>query len=95
MRGLPDEVLPQFEKQVIDAALVEAYSPANNAPGELLRQVEKIDDYGKVKEITFVGCPTPYGQRSFVHDFVSPVVRKVNSFFADGRVYDVPEAKWR
>jgi hypothetical protein len=30
-----------------------------------------------------------------VHDFVSPVVRKVNSFFADGRVYDVPEAKWR
>ena len=80
MRGLPDEVLPQFERQVIDAALVEAYNPKNNAPGETLRKIEELDDYGKVRQIRFVG------EECFVKDMTRPDRRVVSFMTPHGHV---------
>ena len=87
MRGLPDEVFPQFEQQVIDAALVEAYNPKNNAPGETLRKIEELDDYGKVRQIRFVGeqCFTKQLGREG---------RRVVSFTTDKGRWDAAKGRW-
>jgi hypothetical protein len=87
MRGLPDEVLPRFERQVIDAALVEAYNPKNNAPGETLRKIEELDDDGKVCQIRFVGeeCFTKQLGREG---------RRVISFTSDKGKWDAAKGRW-
>jgi hypothetical protein len=72
MRGLPDDVLPAFEQQVLSAVVTEAYNPKNVPLGEL-RKVERYDEYGKVKEIQFIG------QECFVKDMTRPG-RRVASF---------------
>jgi hypothetical protein len=43
MRSLPADVLPQFEAQVLTAAVTEAYRPDSVPPGEF-RRVEKLDE---------------------------------------------------
>ena len=75
MRGLPDDVLPAFEQQVLSAVVTEAYNPKNVPLGEL-RKIERYDEYGKVKEIQFIG------QECFVKDMNRPG-RRVASFHTD------------
>jgi len=72
MRGLDSSVLPPFETQVLDAVVKEAFNPQNVPVGEL-RKIERFDDYGKVKEILFIG------QECFVKDMTRPG-RRVASF---------------
>jgi hypothetical protein len=72
MRGLDSSVLPPFEAQVLDAVVKEAHNPQNVPPGEL-RKIERYDEYGKVKEIQFIG------QECFVKDMTRPG-RRVASF---------------
>ena len=76
MRGLPSEALDVFEPQVLNAVPKAAFDPANNAPGESLRKVEVLDDYGKVREINFVG------KESFVKE-MGRHGRRVVSFRTD------------
>jgi hypothetical protein len=59
MRALPDDILPQFETDVLTAVKTEAFNPANVPLGEL-KKIERLDGYGKLKETVFVG------QESFV-----------------------------
>jgi hypothetical protein len=59
MRGLPDDILPQFETDVLTAVKTEAYNP-KNVPLGTLKKIERLDGYGKLKETVFVG------QESFV-----------------------------
>jgi hypothetical protein len=47
MRGLPDDVLPQFEEQVLQAIRQEAYNPRNVPTGEI-RRLDKLDEFGKL-----------------------------------------------
>jgi hypothetical protein len=84
MRRLPDDVLPGFEPQILQAAVDAANSPVGMAPGEL-RKIEEMDEYGKVKTIRFVGPDC------FVKQMMRPG-RRVASFWteqgpvgADGR----------
>jgi hypothetical protein len=86
MRGLDSSVLPPFEAQVLDAVVKEAHNPRNVPLGEL-RKIERYDEYGKVKEILFVG------QRSFCADMGRPG-RKVVSFLTPNGRYDPGKGKW-
>jgi hypothetical protein len=61
MRGLPADVLPQFEAQVLQAAVGEANNPLTVPPGEM-RRIDKLDDTGVLREIHWVR------QESFVKD---------------------------
>ena len=80
MRGLPSEAIEPFEKQVLSAVVVEAFNPKNVPLGEM-RKVEKLDDYGKVREIQFIG------QESFVKDMTRPG-RRVVSFRTNQGFFD-------
>jgi hypothetical protein len=86
MRGLPDDVLPQFEAQVLEAVPKEAYNPASVPEGEL-RRVERLDQTGRVAEINWIG------QTSFVKDMGRPG-RRVVSFTTDRGKYDAVKARW-
>ena len=59
MRDLGQDALQPIENQVLNAVVVEAYNPKNVPIGEL-RKVEKLDDYGKLTEINWIG------QESFI-----------------------------
>ena len=54
MRGLPDEVLDNFEPMIVNAAIAEANNPQNVPLGEL-RQIDKFDTYGDLRERRFIG----------------------------------------
>jgi hypothetical protein len=86
MRGLPDDVLPQFEKQVLDAAISEATNPANVPLGEL-RKVERFDQLGRVAEINFIG------QECFVKQMSRPG-RRVVSFTSDKGRWNAANGSW-
>lgn len=54
VRGLPSEVLDNFEPMIINAAITEAQNPMNVPPSEL-RQIDKFDTYGNLRERRFIG----------------------------------------
>ncbi|HJY80177.1 MAG TPA: hypothetical protein VKK81_03730 [Candidatus Binatia bacterium] len=74
-RGLKADALQVFEPQLLSACVTEANNPAHVPPGEL-RKIEKLDEFGKVKTIEFVG------QESFVKQMTRPG-RRVVSFKTD------------
>jgi hypothetical protein len=53
-RQLKSDALPIFERQLLDACIVEANNPAHVPAGEL-RKIEEIDPYGQVKTINWIG----------------------------------------
>jgi hypothetical protein len=75
MRELKSDALQAFEPQILEAAVVEANNPIHVEPGEL-KKIERLDDYGKVKMIDWVG------QQSFVRQMMLPG-RRVKSFLFD------------
>src|SRR5262249_4543008 len=74
-RGLKADALQVFEPQLLSACVTEANNPAHVPSGEL-RKIEKLDEFGKVKTIEFVG------QESFVKQMTRPG-RRVVSFKTD------------
>jgi hypothetical protein len=54
MRGLPSDALAALEPQVLTACEAEANNPAHVPPGEL-KKIERLDEYGKVRTIDFIG----------------------------------------
>jgi hypothetical protein len=89
MRGLPDEVLDNLEPQIIDAAISEAQNP-NNVPLGELRQIDKLDTYGNLRERRFIG------QECFVKfaDYGNRAGRRVASFTTDKGRFDAAKGKW-
>jgi hypothetical protein len=77
MRELKADALQVFEPQVLSAVVTEANNPAHVPAGEL-RKIERLDEYGKVKTIDFIG------QESFVKQMMRPG-RRVKSFLFDPR----------
>jgi hypothetical protein len=73
-RGLQSDILNVFEPQLLQAVVVEANNPAHVPVGEL-RKIERMDEYGKVKCIDWVG------QESFVRMMTRPG-RRVVRFLA-------------
>jgi hypothetical protein len=53
-RALDNAALDAFEPQLLKAAADEAYNPATVDPGQL-RQINKRDEYGVLKEVQFIG----------------------------------------
>jgi hypothetical protein len=78
-RDLKSDALPVFEQQLLPAVVAEAVNPAHVAPGEL-KKIERMDEYGKVKCIDFIG------QESFVKAMGRPG-RKVVRFMAPADSY--------
>jgi hypothetical protein len=79
MRGLDDSVLPQFEEMVLQAVVKEAHNPANVPLGEM-RRLDKLDAFGKLQEIHWIG------QECFVKQMGRPG-RRVLSF-------TTPQGRW-
>jgi hypothetical protein len=75
MRALKADALGALEPQVLQAAVVEANNPCHVPPGELKR-VERLDQYGQVKTIDWVG------QEHFTKSMSRPG-RRVISFRTD------------
>jgi len=75
MRALKADALAALEPQVLTACVAEANNPCHVPPGELKR-VERLDQYGQVKTIDWVG------QESFVKAMMRPG-RRVVSFRTD------------
>ena len=48
------DALTVLEPQILNAAVVEANNPLNVPPGEL-KKIERLDEYGKVRTIDFIG----------------------------------------
>src|SRR5262249_56094556 len=71
------DALGVLEPQFLQAFEKEANNPAHVPPGEL-RKIERLDEYGKVKTIDFIG------QESFVKAMGRPR-RRVKSFLFDPR----------
>src|SRR6516162_11573993 len=72
MRQLKSDALQALEPQVLQACVTEAENPQHIPAGEL-RKIERLDEYGKVKTIDWIG------QESFVRQMMTPG-RKVVSF---------------
>ena len=79
-RGLRSDALNVFEPQLLQAVEVEANNPQHVPPGEL-RKIERMDEYGKVRFIDWIG------QESFVKDMMRPG-RRVVSFTTDRGRFD-------
>ena len=54
MRGLPSDVLPQFEGMVLEAGKIEILNPKNVPLGEI-KQINVLDEGGKLMRRDFVG----------------------------------------
>jgi hypothetical protein len=78
-RGLPKDALDALEPQLLRACADEANNPAHVPPGEL-KKIERLDEYGKVKCVEFVG------QESFVRAMGRPG-RRVTKFLAPSDSY--------
>jgi hypothetical protein len=73
-RGIKsDSVLNALEPDLLAAVQVEAWNPCHVPPGEL-RERKIVDEYGKVREIRFIG------QESFVKQMSMPG-RRVAGFY--------------
>jgi hypothetical protein len=77
-RKLPADALAIFEPQLLAACVKEANNPAHVPPGEL-KKVERLDEYGKLKFIDWVG------QESFVRQMMRPGRRVLSFTTARGR----------
>jgi hypothetical protein len=75
MRALKADALGVLEPQVLEACVVEANNPIHVPAGEL-KKVERLDQYGQVKTIDWIG------QDSFVKAMMRPG-RRVVSFRTD------------
>jgi hypothetical protein len=64
-RGLPSGALKALEPQLLQACVAEADNPAHVPLGEL-KKVERLDEFGKVKFIDWVG------QENFVKQMMRP-----------------------
>jgi hypothetical protein len=73
-RGLRTDALDVFEPQLLKACVDEANNPLHVPPGEL-KKIERMDEYGKVRCVEFVG------QESFVKQMTRPG-RRVVRFLA-------------
>lgn len=73
-RDLKADALDALEPQLLKAVAVEAVNPAHVPPGEL-KKIERMDEYGKVKCVEFIG------QESFVKAMTRPG-RRVVKFMA-------------
>lgn len=73
-RGLQSDALEALEPQLLKAVVTEANNPIHVPPGEL-KKIERMDEYGKVKCIDFIG------QESFVRGMMRPG-RRVVKFLA-------------
>ena len=73
-RGLKSDALPVFEQQLLPAVVAEAVNPAHVPAGEL-KKIERMDGYGKVTHIDFIG------QELFVKQMMRPG-RRVVRFLA-------------
>ena len=73
-RGLRSDALEVFEPQLLKACVDEANNPQHVPPGEL-KKIERLDEYGKVRCVEFVG------QESFVKQMTRPG-RRVVKFLA-------------
>jgi len=71
-RALKADALGVLEPQLLKAAVVEANNPCHVPAGEL-RKIERLDEFGKVKTIDWIG------QESFVKAMTRPG-RRVQSF---------------
>jgi hypothetical protein len=69
-RDLRADALEVFEPQLLQAVKVEAVNPAHVPPGQL-KKIERMDEYGKLKCIDFIG------QESFVKAMGRPGRRVV------------------
>jgi hypothetical protein len=78
-RSLRSDALEALEPQLLKAVEVEANNPAHVPPGEL-KKIERMDEYGKVKCIDWIG------QESFVKQMMRPG-RKVVRFMAPADSY--------
>jgi hypothetical protein len=78
-RGLRADALDVFEPQLLKAVVAEAVNPAHVPPGEL-KKIERMDEYGKVKCVEFIG------QESFVKAMGRPG-RRVVKFLAPADSY--------
>jgi hypothetical protein len=85
-RGLRNDsaMIEVFEPKMLQAVPIEAFNPAHVPPGEM-KKIERLDEYGKVKFVEFVG------QECFTKQMMRPG-RRVASFWteqgpvgADGR----------
>ena len=85
-RGMPADALAVFEPQLLTAVVAEANNPAHVPPGEL-KKIERLDDYGKVKCIEFVG------QEHFTKQMSRPG-RHVAQFITNHGRYNVAKARY-
>jgi hypothetical protein len=74
-RGLPSDALGAFEPQLLKAAVDSASDPQLVPPGEL-RKIERLDEYGQIKTINWIG------QDCFVRQMMLPG-RRVVGFRTD------------
>jgi hypothetical protein len=79
-RALRSDALQALEPQLLQACVEEANNPEHVPPGEL-RKVERVDEYGKVRCIDWVG------RESFVRAMGRPG-RRVISFTTDRGRFD-------
>jgi hypothetical protein len=75
MRALKSDALQALEPQVLQACVTEANNPAHVPAGEL-RKIERLDEYGKVKTIDWIG------REHFTRQMTRPG-RRVVSFRTD------------
>jgi hypothetical protein len=78
-RSLRSDALQALEPQLLQACVVEANNLAHVPPGEL-KKIERMDEYGKVRCVEFVG------QESFVKQMTRPG-RRVVKFLAPSDSY--------
>ena len=78
-RALKADALDALEPQLLKAVVAEAVNPAHVPVGQL-KKIERMDEYGKVKCIDFIG------QESFVKAMGRPG-RKVVRFMAPANSY--------
>ena len=69
-RSLRSDALAVFEPQLLQACVAEADNPAHVPPGQL-KKIERLDEYGKVRCIDWIG------QDSFVKQMMRPGRRVV------------------
>jgi hypothetical protein len=78
-RTLRSDALAALEPQLLAAVVSEANNPQHVPPGEL-KKIERLDEYGKVRCVEFVG------QESFVKQMTRPG-RRVVKFLAPSDSY--------
>ena len=77
--GQRSDALQALEPQLLRACVEEANNPAHVPVGEL-KKIERLDEYGKIRCVEFVG------QESFVKQMTSPG-RRVVKFLAPSDSY--------